>query len=585
MHQCLTIAEVLDRIFSETWCSQRTLAMLARTCQGFHEPAIRNLYKHLSSFKPILNLLPREVLSRDTENCHDVRTSWPGRSDDFLTCIPKTINTFRWSLVRNDEDLMKSLNRMYHYTRHVRILDWVFSSKHSKSYGVHHAAFRKIYEHEGLARPLFPNLKDVELPYSRREPLVAVFYPSLVLSRSVERIGVTCNVHEYVDPIQTYRDTTDDSWRALAGRLRAVASTLCVFEIRTNDYEPNTLVGQVRILEQLLPDFSAITRLKISSIVLDHTTLASLGSAQLTRLVSLSVLAAAQTTVQPPANISFPALEQLSIKILSPDSCQAFLAHLTANRLKRLKLKAVMGSDEDGNAIDDNYDPEPLFRTLHTRGMGEHLEQVQLEKIWIDNDVAAAWYAYRNEQRFAVTPQTLQSLLPFKNITSFIVKTCDSSKLNDQTLVTLFRHWPKLERFALSDETFGSEPPVLTLHGLHRALSQVPALKDLCIRFDACSIPDDNAVATDLQQHPSLQVLDVASSIPPVASLGCDLALWLQKHYPSLSRIQSLTRYRDALDTVFENGDSDEEARNMFQPFIGLAPLVDRWNEVTYMFK
>ncbi|KAH6912242.1 hypothetical protein BKA70DRAFT_1267072 [Coprinopsis sp. MPI-PUGE-AT-0042] len=567
MHQCLIIAEVLDTIFSDTWCSPRMLARLARTCKAFHEPAVRNLWKHLRSFSPVLNLLSPEVLSRDTEGCHE------------------TINLFRWSLVYYESGFKRSLARIYDYTRHVRKLDWMPSCKWSKRYGVHHAAFRKLYEHEDLARPLFPNLREVELPYSTRDPLVAVFYPSLVLSHSVQKITVTCDICELIDLSGAYGDLTDDWWKALAGRLRTVASTLREFEVCSDDFEANTLVGRVRVLEQSIPDFSAITRLKISSLVLDQSTLISLGRGHLSWLVNLSLLVTAQMNLQFPTDLSFPALEKLSLTTLSFDSCSIILAHLSANRLKRFKLKAAMDSDEEGNAIDTDYDPEPLFRTLHGRGMHGHLEQIHLKKIWVNGDVTAVWSAYRNEQRFTVTPRTLRSLIPFTSVTSFTIDTCDTSALDDQTLGALFEHWPRLECFKLSDETFSSEQPLLTLHGVHRAVSHVPALENLTLRFDARSIPEDSVLAPCFEQHPSLQFLDVAASTLDAASLGHDLASWLQRHYPRPKRVQSLTRYRNALDSVYENGEADEDEREIFQPYIGLATMVDRWNDVTYAFK
>ncbi|KAH6912234.1 hypothetical protein BKA70DRAFT_1267054 [Coprinopsis sp. MPI-PUGE-AT-0042] len=62
MHRCLCIPEILDVIFSsfDGWwrSTNRTLAMLARTCRAFYEPAIRALWRRLPGFEPIVKLLP-----------------------------------------------------------------------------------------------------------------------------------------------------------------------------------------------------------------------------------------------------------------------------------------------------------------------------------------------------------------------------------------------------------------------------------------------------------------------------------------------------------------------------------------------
>ncbi|KAH6912238.1 hypothetical protein BKA70DRAFT_1267067 [Coprinopsis sp. MPI-PUGE-AT-0042] len=88
--------------------------------------------------------------------------------------------------------------------------------------------------------------------------------------------------------------------------------------------------------------------------------------------------------------------------------------------------------------------------------------------------------------------------------------------------------------------------------------------------------------------HPSLQTLDVASSTLSITSSGKDFGSWLQQYYPKVSKAKSFTRFREAMDRVYEVGDPDQEDfddRPRFAPFIDLTTMVDRWNNVAYILR
>ncbi|KAH7929961.1 hypothetical protein BV22DRAFT_93760 [Leucogyrophana mollusca] len=64
MHQCLTVLELLHRIFRYV-ALNGTLAFLARTCRTFTDPALDVLYCKLDSFQPLIRCLPRDLRKED----------------------------------------------------------------------------------------------------------------------------------------------------------------------------------------------------------------------------------------------------------------------------------------------------------------------------------------------------------------------------------------------------------------------------------------------------------------------------------------------------------------------------------------
>lgn len=57
MHRCLHIAEVVDVIASHVH-RKRDLLSMGLVCQAFHEPAMKNLWRHLEDIEPLVRCLP-----------------------------------------------------------------------------------------------------------------------------------------------------------------------------------------------------------------------------------------------------------------------------------------------------------------------------------------------------------------------------------------------------------------------------------------------------------------------------------------------------------------------------------------------
>ncbi|KAH6912237.1 hypothetical protein BKA70DRAFT_1535569 [Coprinopsis sp. MPI-PUGE-AT-0042] len=572
MHGCLYIPEILENIFSfyEGYWKCRTLAKLARTCRAFKEPAIRLLWRHLPGFEPIVKLLPSHVLILNPQRRFytlDEGFSYLRREDPF--------------------------RRIRHYSRFIRRLDWTWGGMYTGDpvNWIHHSVFRKLYEATNCPRPFFPNLQEVQLPYSTSDPLTAAFYPSLVLSpsvRAVEILGVCC-VH--VDLDRTYHDTTDGRWRALAGRLFTAAPTLTRFAVTGCEYEYFSLIGKNLALEQIAPQFSfAMSDLELSALILDGKGLMSLGSGHLTGLVHLSISVAHQQTAELASNtplaLSFPALQNLSIKVFSFSACCAVVKLLDAKRLKILGLEAYMDSDEEGERTDSDYDPQPLFQALLNAGVHTSLERLVLKKSWVEPEFVELWTTHIDEQRFTIGPGSLMPLQPFAKLTSLTIDPCDSSMLADEALIRAFGSWPGIEECVLHDESFSSAPPALTVCGVHRGLQQTPSMRTLTLRFNGEALPRGDPLRP-VVPHPRLETIDVASSTLSITSSGEDFGMWLQGYYPKVSKVKSFTCFRGAIDEVFEDGNPGEGsiAAHQFRPFFDLTTMVDRWNAVAYTIR
>jgi hypothetical protein len=494
-------------------------------------------------------------------------------------------------------DLEPYFLRMEYYARHVRRLNWTTGSRIPRRYSTHHSVFRKICEHEDFRRPLFPNLKEVELSYVTNDPLTAVFYPSLVLSSSVETIHIRSDSHNLVDVDENYPDISNDYWIAMVGRMRTVAPALRKLKVighRFND--DRFILGKLGALGPIFAEFtSTMSCLKLGSLVLDAQALLSLGEGNLTGLTHLSISAYRQLAglvSHPQTSLAFPRLERLSIRVASFEICETIINLLDAPNLKRLKLKAYMDHDDTDGTFLSNYDPQPLFHALQSRGTHTHLEQVHLTKVWLDEDDGWMWQSYVNEQRFTATPETFIPLQAFPAITSLIVDPCDTSGLNNEAFASMLGSWPRLEECILSDETFNSAPPLLTIWGVHIALRQVPSLQQLALRFDGTIIPEEEqrdagsfSSESRTLSHPSLRMLNVGSSRLSPTTSGYAFATWLQKHYPKLAKVSSLTRYRSAMDALYSLGGIDDEQLARFAPYISLAIMVDRWNDVMEVYK
>jgi hypothetical protein len=148
-------------------------------------------------------------------------------------------------------------------------------------YSTHHSIFRKICEHEDfqVRRPLFPNLKEVELSYVTSDPLTAVFYPSLVLSSSVETIHINCDRYDLAEVDKNYPDISNDYWIAMVGRMHTVAPALRTLKVASDRFGDDRLIlGKLDALGPIFPEFSsAMSCLKLDPLVLDAQALLSLG--------------------------------------------------------------------------------------------------------------------------------------------------------------------------------------------------------------------------------------------------------------------------------------------------------------------
>ncbi|KAH6904062.1 hypothetical protein BKA70DRAFT_1109938 [Coprinopsis sp. MPI-PUGE-AT-0042] len=569
MHRCLYVHEILDNIFSffEGWAKRSTLAKLALTCRVFYEPAIRHLWQHLPGFEPIVKLLPPHLV------CFNGKTQLYTLNESFSR-VP-----------RKDP-----FCRIRHYNRVIQRLDWTWD--HNLA---HHSLFRMLFEDKDCPRPLFPNLQKVQLPYCDVDPLVAVFYPSLVLSSSIRDVEITTNGSA---PFYTnsedhvYEDTSDGWWKAMCGRLFKPAPTWTRFKVKVDpECDGFSLLGKNLALEKLIPRFSStMSDLDMTAFILDGSGLVALGSGHLAGLLRLSMSVAhqqsAELSTQARSALSFPSLEWLSVNIISYSACCTVLSVLDAKKLETLELIAYMHADYNGAHNGEDYDPQPLFQALLNAGTHTSLERLHLKKEFISSDVGSYWTSHIGEERFVIAEDTLVPLESFSKLKSLTIDPCDGLTLTDHALIRAFGSWPCIEECVFSDETFQGIPPSLTLWGVHQALQHTPSMKSLTLRFDG-EIMAPAETLRPIPSHPALQAFDVASSPLSITSSGEELALWLQRHYPKVLEVKSFTWFRDAMRHVYGRGIPSESSSDIrrLTPFIQLTTMVDRWNSVMYVLR
>ncbi|KAH6912246.1 hypothetical protein BKA70DRAFT_829397 [Coprinopsis sp. MPI-PUGE-AT-0042] len=567
MHTCLTIQEVLDKIFWELPESsyeqnKPTLVALAATCKCFHELAIKYLWHTLPSFAPILKILPQRLLSRDSEAWTD------------------TINLTMWS---PSSGLEQAFPRMQHYARHVRVLLWP-KARTVDSYRVHSSAFRKLYEHQQFRGPLFPNLHRVQLPCISKDNHAATFYPAIVLSPSVHEVEVYTDDAADVDIASLWHDGGSAShWDDLVSRLVTVSATLTKFDVINPYYSPYwgfSLVGKRSVLEAVLSTFTSLKALDITTLVVSGATLISLQEIPTLEILRITLVLQHHSELSN-TSLRFPSLQHLVISVLSLQSCERFLSLLRTTCLAKIAITEY--TDEGEGMAHDNYDPEPLFSALLKGGMFTTLQDIELSKRYLDEDYGDSWLSHLNEKLYTLTPgTTLAPLRRFRNLKRLEIEPCDTSRIDDAEFRETLAAWPKLNKLCLPDESCAEEPPRLTIEGVHEALKNAPMLNELRIRFDGRTIPLSVMDEDNGGVRRGLTYWHAGSSW---ITSGDDFAVWLKRHYPELKAIGNFYWYREALDMVYEHGEPDDEDQSRIQPYRHLAKLVDKWNDVLQIYK
>ncbi|KAJ6596314.1 hypothetical protein DFH09DRAFT_1024146 [Mycena vulgaris] len=81
MHRCLEISEILRAICDQL--DRRSLAALARTCQGLRDPALDAIWHSQRSLVPLLKCLPRHIWLNPVEDKRPLKIRHPITPDDW----------------------------------------------------------------------------------------------------------------------------------------------------------------------------------------------------------------------------------------------------------------------------------------------------------------------------------------------------------------------------------------------------------------------------------------------------------------------------------------------------------------------
>ncbi|KAH6867540.1 hypothetical protein BKA70DRAFT_1360376 [Coprinopsis sp. MPI-PUGE-AT-0042] len=564
-HRCLGIPEVIELVFewiNDSNAKGSTLFALTTTCKAFHELSIKFLWKDLCDLHPIAGVFP---------NC-----AWR----------LKQVNENRKILypdISFEDKAMEAFPRLRRYTRHVKSIrcePWWWTNGDMTLYEFHYTALQAIHRHPSFLYPLFPNVRDVHLPDGRDNPLELVFSPALVLSPSVDNL--TISVYETLSEVAFNGQSapshiTTPQWTALANRVADIAPQLSRFTVELDEagQDDGHWAGRIPALLDAFSHFSSLSHLDIVPLVINPSSLLSLGSLMNLKTLNMSLLKFQNDELGMLHNLRLTSLEHISIDNNSLQSCAKFLRILYAKQLKKLTL---------GCLLDKDTNPGVFFSTLHDCERYSRLEQIKIHRIYNGKAEEPFWRDIHDVPRFTFDDSTARSLIPFKRLITLSIGPCESVQISCQDLRDIFRSFPNLTRLELNDDALPDDyqAPWLSLNEIHEALQDANSLEALTLSFDGSAFPsglEQNKTAT--RPHPTLKTWNVCSSS---ISLPTRFAAWLAIHYPALSEIKYFGTYMDGI-----KGTHGYEYPH--QPYVlrmdsleETAMMVDRWNSVKSCF-
>ncbi|KAH6904127.1 hypothetical protein BKA70DRAFT_1508570 [Coprinopsis sp. MPI-PUGE-AT-0042] len=548
-HRCLKIPEVVDLVFSFAGGDLRnrggspSLARLARTCKGFHDLAIKHLWRHLQGLHPIRNLFQAESFIF-------------GEGPDGAPL---------WYLTSKFFGDREGFMRLRKYGPHVRsILD-----PEMLRVNFHYYTLQQLYQHPDCPKPIFPNIKDVELLCIPALPLECIFYAPLVMSPSVRSITITTNDGDAHIPndLRLDRIMSNARWDAVAGRIADAAPHLEQFNISALC---GCFIGRVPALSSAFSKFSqSLTNLSVEALTPEKTTFNLLGQLLSLQALEISLFAVHIRDLQSAEPMELPSLQSLAIRSRSMPACVQFLVVYDMEKLERLDIALEFDVDQDVG---------PLIATLARRcpSRSIHLQNISIHKDYYRLAVGdlSTWDPIARAPRFIVSTATLRTLGYFSNLLGVNISPCNQLEIDDGGLIDLFSACPMLRYFSLAGELMEWTVPKLTLEGVHNALKMAPLLTYLVISVDGTKIPPNDEPSSP---HQGLTHWDVQTS--PLTS-GNEFASWIGEHYPSLATVAFFSTYQSALSSAYLSHRDNDDERDVVDGYEGTAVMYARWLDV-----
>ncbi|KJA28045.1 hypothetical protein HYPSUDRAFT_62437 [Hypholoma sublateritium FD-334 SS-4] len=493
MHSALLIDEILRLVFSfasETGPS--TLAVAARCCKAWRDPALDFLWNRLSCFKPFVLLFS----GGSVVNGEFVLPSYLPEQD---------LSRFNFYAGR-----IKHAGNRYE-------LRVCFGAEAMALFHFHHKSI------------VLPNLSSVHISVSRCPPILIPFYFSSNLSKIDVDLGFKASSSSTDDMLCTYFTQVAESCRGLRHlSLRGHASE------RLND-----IISRLSSLHSI--------SLKLGATLLPKTLKAIMDFPRLSELeVHAGHIESYDVNDKQEDCTVFTSLRKLHIRAQST-LIEDILRHIPLNTLQNIHLEL-----DDPSPCTTFWNAcfasiaNKSAETLQHLSLEHHFEIVEpslsipLDAAQPSNASTTTIVTTASPAASHMTFQVVETLRVLKHLHHF---SCDITLppiLNDKDIERMVVWWPQLQHFELgsslpTEELQVSQRPQMTPGCLHFFASQLSQLRKLILPL---TIDDDTNLSTNtlqLEKANELQSLTIAQLSTTTPN---DVARYLHTLFPSLKSLE-----------------------------------------------
>ncbi|KAG2033853.1 hypothetical protein BDR03DRAFT_653583 [Suillus americanus] len=480
MHVCLLPIEILFHIFTirnnESFRDFLVqLAVLARTCRKFKEPALDILWKDIIGFKPLILCLPEGVVNTDRKN---------------LT-LKRPLLAGEWSLID------QYARRVHSFTVNSPQLDMIDNH------------LMQMLMSAPSPTSLFPNLRSLRW-YDDREhffPLLRTF------------LGSTITLMEVGFASESPSSALSALLSSLASRCPSIRELGCGC-IGDSPESSDAILESLSGLRELC-------RLNIE-------TLRPREFLRLASLPALKSLRFGYDTHEMQSNstpIIFPQLEEVDLTVSSLPDVEHFL--------KRVRLPSCRSATvfirydyRDLNHAVVPYDP--LYIPDLIVSLSECLSPA-LEKLHVNNftDIKKDIISGHS---YVLGFNAVAPLLPFNRLTGIRLDWLCTSAIDDASLKILAQSWPQLEQFHFGGAARWVVPPSMTFTALVHLIQHCPRLHTVQMSFCATPVDYDNDPFF-FETLPNEKITTLFVGMSPI-SAPRTVAYMLLRLLPKLERVR-----------------------------------------------
>ncbi|KAJ7096022.1 hypothetical protein C8R43DRAFT_264579 [Mycena crocata] len=447
MSHALQIPEIVDTIFN--FISRRAdedfllnfpriLAILARTCRSFREPALNRIWRIQNTLHNLIRCLPRQLWQQTADM--DIRL--------LGTLTPADVERFSF------------------YSRRVQ-----------------HLSFHKMGTHmfELLAtlalhvpeQIMFPNLRNLTWDVGNE-----AFFPAI-------RLFLNPNLTYLAFPLHTTPCNL-----SLFPMLARECSSLTGASVMTRRFYPTGIDVSFDLQVTALSTFTRrLTRLEtvtlqyIDGSALKHLSrLPSLRQMSLNIPLTLDLASLASLATHGPDDPNFPSLRVLELDSTSLELATSYMPAFSRCRLETLRIGI--------HTLAGHLIAAALYTAISLHIPHDALQMLDVGDTPDNISVRYPTPAVANVPLYLVSGVHLHPLLVFSNLTDITLRSPVGFAIDDRTAALMAAAWPCLTSLDISTVTSITHPPTMTLHGVSAFAQHCPHLRTLKIAFDATLVPE-----------------------------------------------------------------------------------------------